>query len=164
MPPKLIHPLRTLHRRDDSGRRERPVADALARQRVTQAHQRLATGSTWADNDLVFATAVGTPINASNLRRSFSRLTARAGIGNWTPRELRHSAASLLSAAGVPIEEVMDLLGHVDTRMLERVYRHRVRPTVEAAAAPMERLFAESADSVGLPFGLPPAPGLASGQ
>lgn len=39
------------------------------------------------------------------------------------------------------MEEVMDLLGHVDTRMLERVYRHRVRPTVEAAAAPMERLF-----------------------
>ena len=41
------------------------------------------------------------------------------------------------------MEEVMDLLGHVDTRMLERVYRHRVRPTVDAATAPMERLFGE---------------------
>ncbi len=44
-------------------------------------------------------------------------------------------------AAGVPMEEVMGPLGHVDTRMLERVYLHRVRRTVEAAAEPMERLF-----------------------
>lgn len=54
------------------------------------------------------------------------------------------STPSLLSAAGVPLEEAMDLLGHVDTRMLERVYRHRIRPAVAAAAAPMRRCSARA--------------------
>lgn len=118
-----------------------PVVEALKRQRAQQARQRLVVGEAWTDHDLVFSTGIGTPINPGNLRRSVDRLTQRAGLGHWAPKELRHSAASLLSAAGVPMEEVMDLLGHVDTRMLERVYRHRVRPTVDAATAPMERLF-----------------------
>ncbi|MDA8316364.1 MAG: tyrosine-type recombinase/integrase, partial [Actinomycetota bacterium] len=48
-----------------------------------------------------------------------------------TPYELRHSAASLLSDAGVPIETLADLLGHTSTQMLEAVYRHRVRKVVD---------------------------------
>ena len=30
-----------------------------------------------------------------------------AGIGKWTPKELRHSNSSLLSAAGLPMEEIV---------------------------------------------------------
>lgn len=41
-----------------------------------------------------------------------------------TPNELRHTAASNLSAAGVPIEQIADVLGHNDTAMLMEVYRH----------------------------------------
>jgi len=47
------------------------------------------------------------------------QVTERAGLGRWHPHELRHSAASLLSAT----------------------YRHATTPTVEAGAGPMERLF-----------------------
>jgi integrase len=49
----------------------------------------------------------------------------------------------LLSAAGVPLEQIADLLGHTDTRMLERVYRHPVKRTVGAAVEPMERMFGQ---------------------
>lgn len=117
-----------------------PVAEALGRQRTEQAKQRLLVGEAWTDHDLVFSTQLGTPMSPSNLRRELGQLTERAGLGRWHPNELRHSAASLLSAAGVPMEEVMDLLGHTDTRMLERVYRHRVSKAVEAAA-PMATMF-----------------------
>ena len=117
-----------------------PVVEALGRQRSAQAKERLLVGEAWADHDLVFATRIGTPMNPSNVRRDLALLTERAGLGRWHPNELRNSAASLLSAAGVPMEEVMDLLGHTDTRMLERVYRHRVSTAVEAAA-PMETMF-----------------------
>lgn len=117
-----------------------PATDALARQRAEQARERLVAGSAWTDNDLVFSTRMGTPMSPSNVRRDLARLTERAGLGAWHPNELRHSAASLLSAAGVPLEDVMDLLGHTDTRMLERVYRHRVTRAIEAAA-PMATMF-----------------------
>jgi integrase len=118
-----------------------PAVAALRRHKTTQADERLRAGRRWVDLDLVFATSIGTPINPSNLRREIAELTQNAGIGRWTPKELRHSAGSLLSAAGVPLERIADLLGHVDTRMLERVYRHPVTKTVDAAAAPMTRMF-----------------------
>jgi integrase len=118
-----------------------PVLIALRAHRRRQIEDRLQAGSTWVDNDLVFCTTIGTAIDPSNLRREFSAMTTAAGLGHWTPNELRHSAASLLSATGVPLEHIADVLGHDGTRMTAVVYRHAVTPTVTAAVAPMEKLF-----------------------
>lgn len=118
-----------------------PVVTALQRQRAHQAAQRLVLGAAWQDSGLVFTTSIGTPLNPSNLRRGFERLTSAAGLGHWHPNELRHSACSLLSAAGVPLEHVADVLGHDGTRMAAQFYRHAVAPAVGAAVAPMEAMF-----------------------
>ena len=64
---------------------------------------------------------------------------------------MRHSAASLLSAAGVPLEEVADVLGHTSTRVTSATYRHRTTPTVDAAAGPMEALFRSAAKPAAIP-------------
>ena len=64
-----------------------------------------------------------------------------AGLGRWDPHELRHSAESLLSAAGVPLEEVADVLGHTSTRVTSSVHRHRTTRVVVAAVTTMDRLF-----------------------
>ena len=117
------------------------VSSALRQHRVRQHRERLSAGAVWRDMDLVFSTEVGSLIDPSNLRRSFSQMTERAGIGHWHPHELRHSAASLLSASGVPIERIADLLGHSSIRMTAQVYRHRVAKSVDAAVAPMDRMF-----------------------
>jgi hypothetical protein len=76
---------------------------------------------------------------------------------------MRHSAASLMSAAGVPLEHVADLLGHDSTRMAALVYRHVLAPTVEAGAAPMQSLLTgddgEPNRDIGSPDGSPGRPG-----
>jgi integrase len=113
-----------------------PVVDALRRHRDAQTLRQVA------GDDFVFKTAAGTPLDPSNLRRFFDAVCEAAKIGSWTPSELRHSAASLLSAAGVPIDQAADLLGHADTRMLDRHYRHATTKSYGAAVAPMEALFA----------------------
>lgn len=118
-----------------------PVVRALRQHRDRQKVRRIS------GTDFVFATASGTPIDPSNARRSFAKMTEAAGIGRWTPVELRHSAASLLSAASVPVDQVTDLLGHVDGRMLDRHYRHATTKSYAAAVVPMETLFAASAGS-----------------
>ena len=41
-----------------------------------------------------------------------------------SPNEFRHSAATLLIEADVPIHQVADVPGHKDTRMLAKHYRH----------------------------------------
>ena len=120
-----------------------PVLEALRKHEHTQRDERVVAGDRWHDLDLVSPTNVGTPMSPSNLRRDLARLTVAAGLGRWSPNELRHSAASLLSASGVPLEQIADVLGHTDTRMLLKHYRHPVSHTIDAAAAPMERLFGE---------------------
>ena len=62
--------------------------------------------------------------------KTFSAVAAKVGLDDWTPNELRHSAASLMSNAGMPIEQVADQLGHKDLRMLQKHYRHRIRSTI----------------------------------
>ena len=50
------------------------------------------------------------------MNRKLARVTERAGLGHWSMTELaRHSAASLLSDAGVPLEQIADQLGHSST-------------------------------------------------
>jgi hypothetical protein len=56
----------------------------------------------------VFTTSVGTKMLAGNVHGDFRRAPAHVpGIdpSDWTPRELRHSFVSVLSDAGVPVEE-----------------------------------------------------------
>jgi integrase len=118
-----------------------PAARALAEHRRRQGAQRAAVGEHWQEHGLVFPTGLGTLLDPANLRRGLRSVTEAAGLGRWHPHELRHSAASLLSAAGVPLEEVADVLGHTSTRVTSSVYRHRTTPTVEAAVTTMDRLF-----------------------
>jgi hypothetical protein len=55
---------------------------------------------------------------------------------------------SLLSAAGVRLEDVADVMGHRSTRTTSVVYRHVVVPTIKAAVAPVESLFSASLDDM----------------
>ena len=85
------------------------------------------------------------PCSVSNVRRELDRITAEADVPGVTPNELRRTAAPNLSAAGMPFEQIVDVLGHTDTAMLMEVYRHEVRPSIDTAASAMYRLLAENA-------------------
>jgi integrase len=91
----------------------------------------------------VFASQVGTQLDSHNVRREFRRILKTAGLNpkEWTPRELRHSFVSLLSADGVPIEVIARLVGHSSTNITETVYRHQIRPILLEAARAMDDLF-----------------------
>jgi integrase len=104
---------------------QRCVAALLVhRDKQDQLHQR--AGERWQDNNLVFASRVGTPLDAGNVRRAFRKITAAAGLDptDWTPREPRHSFVSPLPDAGVPVEKIARLVGHTGTTTTETVYRY----------------------------------------
>ena len=73
----------------------------------------------------------------------FRNICAKAGLdpGEWTPRELRHSFVSLMSDAGVPLEEIARLVGHGSTKVTETVYRKQLRPVLTGGAQVMDTLF-----------------------
>lgn len=107
---------------------------AIQRHRIQQSYDRERANDMWSDFDLVVSTEVGTPVDPSNARRTLDCMCKEAGIGHWNPNALRHSFASLLSLHGAPMEEVADAMGHVDTRMTSRVYRHNLKSVVDVAA------------------------------
>jgi integrase len=117
------------------------AVQALREHRKRQAEHRLAAGALWQDHGLVFASAIGTPLDAANVRREFRRITEAAGLGTgWAPRDLRHTFVSLMSADGVPIEEIARLAGHNRTATTELVYRHELRPVITTGAEVMDRI------------------------
>ena len=83
------------------------------------------------DGELVFHRPNGQPWNPSTVRVELSKLCGITGVPEVTPNELRHSCASLLSDRGIPHVKIADLLGHSSTKMLDSVYRHRVREVVD---------------------------------
>ncbi|MEV4080652.1 tyrosine-type recombinase/integrase [Nonomuraea fuscirosea] len=92
----------------------------------------------------VFGTRNGTAMTAENVRRDFRLAIKNAeGIepGQWTPRELRHSFVSLLSAHDVPIEHISRLVGHTNTVVTETVYRKQIRPVMQEGATVMDKIF-----------------------
>ena len=107
------------------------AAEVLGDQRATQRVERVAASS-WADDRLVFASERGTVLNPANVRRVLRAICRHAELPEINPNELRHSAASLMSDRGVPLEQIADALGHNGTQMLDLVYRHRVRPSADA--------------------------------
>lgn len=91
---------------------------------------------------LVFVTARGYPMHGSNLPKELHKTTDRLGLPRVTIHDLRHSAATILYAAGVPLEAIADMLGHSTTRVTADLYRHRVEAIQRDAAAAMERALA----------------------
>ncbi|MFF1693284.1 tyrosine recombinase XerC [Streptomyces sp. NPDC058257] len=125
------------------------AVDALKIQRERQGWQRLAAGDQWKENDLVFTSAVGTELDAANVRREFRKVLAHAaqmpGIEidprEWTPRETRTSFVSILSDGGIPLEEISRLVGHSSTAVTEEVYRKQIRPVIQTGAIAMDGIF-----------------------
>ena len=118
--------------------------EALRRQRVQQAEERLHAGGGWVKTDLVFPTRVGTAMDKDNARRGFRAALSKVpelDAEEWTPRELRHSFVSLLSDSGMALEEISRLVGHSGTSVTELVYRHQIRPVMQTGAVAMDALF-----------------------
>jgi hypothetical protein len=58
----------------------------------------------------------------------------RPGMRQTTPQEGRHTAVPIMSANGVPIQDIADTVGHKTTYVTEAVYRKTMFP--RSAARP----------------------------
>ena len=118
-----------------------PVVNALIEHRRRQRSDRLRTGAGARDSGLghnfVFRTVTGLPVDGPAFWKELAAVSERAGFGHWHPHELRHSAASLMFAANVPLKVVSETLGHSSITITADIYAHLLGASRQQAADAM---------------------------
>ena len=119
---------------------------ALRAHRVRQVAERLATGARWRDEDYLFTTPVGRPLDSRHVTRDFQDAVARAGLPRQRFHDLRHAYATLLIEDGEELGVVSRTLGHADLATTADVYAHLTPAMLERTAARMDAILARRSD------------------
>jgi integrase len=82
----------------------------------------------------MFTDADGEPTHPHAISQSFERIARRAGVRVIRLHDVRHTHATLLIAAGVPVKVVSERLGHAMSAFTIDSYQH-VLPGMQADAA-----------------------------
>lgn len=160
--PEIVAP------KTDAGRRTITLTPdttkALREYRPIWASRKLAAPpELWQDTDLVFCTSLGRPINPNNITRNFERIIAgiNAKLPTDAPAEmklprirvhdLRHTHATLLINARVPITAISQRLGHANVSITLNTYSHLLPETQDLAAATFAALLTGGPAEAGAP-------------
>lgn len=117
------------------------LAEALREHQAMQDAERGHAGDLWElhgppdrEPGVVFAQPNGRPIDPRQDWAAWKSLLRSAGVRDARLHDARHTAASLMLAAGVPARVVMEILGHSQISLTLGTYSH-VAPEVSRAAA-----------------------------
>ena len=120
------------------------TVEILQSHRWQQLRERQTLGDGYEDSGLIFCTLLGSPVDSSNLRRSWERITKDAGLPGLRFHDLRHSHATFMLKEGINPKIVSERLGHADISFTLNTYSH-VLPGLQAeAAAALDQLFAKN--------------------
>jgi integrase len=133
------------------------TADLLQTWRSWQAAEQRAVGID--GDDWVFSDPAGQPIHPHAISQAFERLARRAGIPVIRLHDVRHTHATLLIKAGVPVKVASERLGHATAAFTIETYQH-VMPGMQADAARV----AETLLTPASPPTVPPATSTASAR
>ena len=117
------------------------AVDALKEHRVRQQEMKLAAGSDWQDGDIVFCRKNGTFFEPNTMGEKLDRLLVQAGFPHMRFHDLRHSAATILLAAGVHPKIVQERLGHSSVAITLDVYSHVLPSMQQETAKKIDDLF-----------------------
>jgi integrase len=95
----------------------------------------------------VFRTALGEPINADSFAKHFRSIVQLAGLPRVRLYDLRHTAATLALAVGVPPKVVSEQLGHASVAFTLDTYAHVLPHMQDEAAAKFEAMLFKQGDT-----------------
>jgi integrase len=83
------------------------------------------------DDELVFGHPdLGTSLDRTKVTRRFQAACEEAGVRVIRFHDLRHTFATTLAAAGVPLRTISEYLGHTDLKTTQ-IYAHYYAPSAE---------------------------------
>ena len=121
------------------------LVGVLQQHRIRQVEAKLKAGPAWEEHDLVFCNLYGKVMETGNLTARFHKLLRDGGLPRLRFHDLRHSAATLLLAMGIPAKVVQELLGHSQITTTLGVYGHVLPGQQQRAIEKMSELFDQHA-------------------
>ena len=107
-----------------------------------QDDQRDACGDYWKDTvGRVFTGDDGAPVFPDSLTKWFAAFVKRSGLPDVHIHSLRHTNASLLIAAHVPVVTVAGRLGHAQASTTANIYADMIQTSDAAAADALDAVF-----------------------
>ena len=107
--------------------------DALKTWKVAQLEEKLRVGTAWTGGGWVFTNEIGEPYHPEYVGKRFRKLCAGLDLPRITMRQLRHSHATALLAAGTNPKVVQERLGHSSIKVTMDIYAS-VLPTMQREA------------------------------
>lgn len=130
--------------KNETSKREIPVASSvmglIKEYRKEQMKRRLKVGDLWQGSERLFTTWDGRPGHAYAVGAWFSKFLKRHKLPHLTFHGLRHTAATLMIAEGIPLKNVSSLLGHAKIGTTGDIYAHALKSVNRLAAEKMDTL------------------------
>jgi len=118
---------------------------ALRLHKDRQEFEKAIMAGAWQDQwGLVFTKEDGSPLSRYAVTRRFQRILSEAGIDRHRFHDLRHTCATLLLAAGVPLKVVQETLGHTLFSTTADIYSHVLPTLMDDAATKMDAILLEA--------------------
>lgn len=123
----------------------RKALSALARLRQEQNTWRVYTEGIFQDEDFMFSTSTGSPLDFQNIRNQhFKPMLERLGLPDIRLYDLRHTSATILLKEKVSPKIVQERLGHSTIKLTMDTYSHVLEGMQEAATEAMESALGSS--------------------
>lgn len=106
----------------------------LRARRARQDDEKALVGDANHDEDILFAKPDGAPLHPDYVSKRFGRLVKKAGLPMIRPHDTRHTAATLLLEARIPVKVVSERLGQSTTSITADLHQH-VAPHMQEEAA-----------------------------
>jgi integrase len=113
---------------------------ALKAHKVKQNMDRLAMGDKWEDQDLVFTTSIGRPVDSKTDYRQWHHALAISGLPIKRLHDARHTAATLLFDQGIDIEVIRRFMGHSSVLLTSKTYVHHSARQLKGVASRIEAM------------------------
>ena len=112
---------------------------------VVQYYEKAFAGEHWQENDLIFPSTIGTPLDPHNLYKRFRAALRQAGLPSIRFHDLRHTAATLMLRQGINPKVVQERLGHRDITLTLDTYSHVLPDIQEEAVEKIDKVLAPRA-------------------